>query len=62
MPKDLYTVQIPAILTALVGKQNIREEIEERTKAFFENWAHPNLVDKIKVTKPRFKEDNGDVA
>jgi len=60
MSKDLYTVEIPTILTSMVGKQNIREQIESGVKDLFEVWAHPKLVDKIKVTKPRSK-DNGEV-
>ncbi len=62
MSKDLYTVQIPNILTSMIGKQNIREQIESGVKTLFEKWAHPELVDKIKVTKPRVKEDFGEAA
>lgn len=60
MKKDLYLVEIPAILTSMVGKQNIRENIEEATQAIFAVWANPTLVGKIKVTKPRAKREKGD--
>lgn len=56
MEKDLYIVTIPATLTKLFGKQNVREEIERVTKWIFQAWAHPDLVEKIQVTKPRVKK------
>jgi len=48
-----YTVQIPEILVKLIGPQNIRTEIEGGVKTMFEDWANPELISKIKVTKPR---------
>ena len=54
--KDLYTIEIPNILTRLVGPQNIREQIENATKALFLEWAHPTLVEKIQVRKPRINK------
>jgi len=55
MSKELYSVTIPTVLANLAGKQNIREQIEDATKALFIEWAHPSLVNKIQVTKPRTK-------
>ena len=55
MSKELYSVTIPTVLANLAGKQNIREQIEDATRTLFIKWAHPNLVDKIQVTKPRTK-------
>lgn len=52
-----YTVQIPEILVKLIGPQNIRTEIEESVKFMFGEWAKPELINKIKVTKPRGGKD-----
>ncbi len=52
-----YTVQIPEILVKLIGPQNIRTEIEGGVKLMFEDWAKPELINKIKVTKPRGGKD-----
>ena len=52
-----YTVQIPEILTKLLGPQNIRKEIEEGVKLMFEDWAKPELIKKIKVIKLRGEKD-----
>ena len=61
MSKELYSITIPTVLADLAGKQNIREQIEEATKALFNEWAHPSLVEKIQVTKPRTKGKNKEV-
>lgn len=55
MKKEFYVVTIPDVLATLVGKGNVRDRLEEAVKAIFSNWAHPDLVDKIRVTKPRIK-------
>ncbi len=55
MNKTLYTVKIPTILAELVGTQNIREGIEEATREIFSEWAHPDILKRIQVTKPRLK-------
>jgi len=52
-----YLVQIPEVLTKLLGPQNIRTEIEEGVKLIFQDWANPELVKKIRVTKPRGGKD-----
>jgi hypothetical protein len=52
-----YTVEIPDILVKLVGPQNIRTEIEESVREYFEEWARPELIKKIKVIKPRGGKD-----
>ncbi|KKM75116.1 hypothetical protein LCGC14_1393420 [marine sediment metagenome] len=60
MKKELYTVEVPAILVDLIGPQNLRENIEKTIKSVFSNWAIPSLVEKIKVTKPREKKNGGE--
>ncbi len=55
MSKELYSVTIPTVLANLAGKQNIREQIEDATRGLFVEWAHPSLVEKVQVTKPRTK-------
>lgn len=62
MSKELYSIKIPTVLANLAGKQNIREQIEDATKALFNEWAHPDLVKKIQVTKPRTKVNDKKVA
>lgn len=57
MSKELYSVTIPTVLAELAGTQNIREQIEDATRTLFRGWAHPDLVEKIKVTKPRGKKE-----
>lgn len=62
MKKDIYAITIPSVLTELFGKGNVRTVIEEEVRATFKDWAHPELVAKIQVTKPRTKkngEENG---
>ncbi|KKL89494.1 hypothetical protein LCGC14_1914120 [marine sediment metagenome] len=60
MAKELYTITVPAILADLVGRQNLRENIEKATKEIFSDWASPELIKRIKVTKPRNKREGGD--
>ena len=62
MSKELYSITIPTVLANLAGKQNIREQIEDATRALFIKWAHPSLVDKIQVTKPRSKGNDKKVS
>lgn len=54
--KDVYKVSIPSQISTLVGRQNVRKEIEEAVKTLFEEWAHPDLVRKIRVVKPRLEK------
>lgn len=58
MKKDLYTVEIPSLLTNLIGKGNMRDRLKEATQAVFADWAKPELVEKIKVTKPRTRNNH----
>ena len=61
MKKITYIVTIPDVLTKLAGTQNIRGALELAAQVIFKDWAHPSLVEKIQVTKPREKngESNG---
>jgi hypothetical protein len=62
MSKELYSVTIPTVLANLAGRQNIREQIEDATRGLFDEWAHPSLVKKIQVTKPRTKSNDKKVS
>ena len=58
MKKSTYVVTIPEVLTNLSGAQNVRGALELAARIIFKDWAHPGLVEKIQVTKPR--EKNGE--
>ncbi len=52
-----YTVKIPDTITTLVGPQIVRVAIEDAIREVFDEWAKPELVKRIKVTKPRGGKD-----
>ena len=56
--KTIYMVEIPTILTNMVGTQNIRGALERATILIFEDWARTELLNKIRVTKPRSKDNH----
>lgn len=60
MKKDLYQVTIPAVLTDLVGRGNMRDKIKEAVQDVFADWAKDELINKIQVTKPREKKNGGE--
>ncbi|KKM80224.1 hypothetical protein LCGC14_1342070 [marine sediment metagenome] len=59
MKKITYIITIPEVLTKLAGAQNIRGALELAAQIIFKDWAHPNLVEKIQVTKPRERNGEG---
>ncbi len=62
MTKTTYIIEIPEEITTLVGIQNIRGALELETILMFKKTFHPDIVEKIVVTKPRTKkngEENG---
>lgn len=52
-----YNVEVPAVLTDLIGTQNVREEIEKAVVNIFESFAKPELLGRVKVTKPRVRDE-----
>ena len=53
MKTEKYQVEIPKVLSDLVGPQIVREQIGSAIHLIFEAWAKDALVARIKVTKPR---------
>jgi len=52
-----YTVDIPDVLSQAVGPAKVKAILFEALDSLFEGWAHPALVEKIKITKTRNEKE-----
>ncbi len=57
MKTEKYQVDIPKILADLMGPQTLRVEITTVVCRIFENWAREDLLNRIRVTKPRKEKE-----